>query len=206
MADPPQDPVSELREEVAQLRDALRNLRESVVLRVMRRNELHTEVTQAEERTEAMALKVLDAIAQEVGPENVEASLGFVGSQPSSYPVNTIYLWTSGPHEAVLIVSLKPERTMSTEALQEALRGKIDEIAPGAVVSFEAADLVNQVMSFGSPTPIEVAVTGANLTTSRGYAEKLKTVMAKVGALRDLHTLLPDDDAVWNSSRRHDFQ
>src|SRR3990170_188316 len=138
------------------------------------------------ERTEAMALKVLDAIAQEVGPANVEASLGFVGSQPSSYPVNTIYLWTSGPHEAVLIVSLKPERTMSTEALQEALRGKIDEIAPGAVVSFEAADLVNQVMSFGSPTPIEVAVTGADLTASRAFADKLRIEMAKVPSLRDL--------------------
>ena len=138
------------------------------------------------ERTEAMALKVLETIAREVGPDNVEASLGFVGSQPSSYPVNTIYLWTSGPHEAVLIVSLKPERTMSTGALQEALRGKIDEIAPGAVVSFEAADLVNQVMSFGSPTPIEVAVTGANLTASRAFADKLRIEMAKVPSLRDL--------------------
>jgi multidrug efflux pump subunit AcrB len=138
------------------------------------------------ERTEAMALKVLDAIAQDVGPENVSASLGFIGSQPSSYPVNTIYLWTSGPHEAVLLVSLKPERKMSTDAVQESLRATIDEIAPGAVVSFEAADLVNQVMSFGSPTPIEVAVTGANLTASRGYADKLKAEMAKVPALRDL--------------------
>jgi multidrug efflux pump subunit AcrB len=116
----------------------------------------------------------------------VSASLGFIGSQPSSYPVNTIYLWTSGPHEAVLIVSLKPERKMSTDALQESLRGRIGEIAPGAVVSFEAADLVNQVMSFGSPTPIEVAVTGANLAASRGYADKLKAEMAKVSALRDL--------------------
>ena len=138
------------------------------------------------ERTETMALKVLDAIAQDVGPENVSASLGFIGSQPSSYPVNTIYLWTSGPHEAVLLVSLKPERTMSTDALQESLRSRIGDIAPGAVVSFEAADLVNQVMSFGSPTPIEVAVTGANLTASRGYAEKLKAEMAKISALRDL--------------------
>ena len=138
------------------------------------------------ERTEAMALKVLDTIAQAVGPDNVLASLGFVGSQPSSYPVNTIYLWTSGPHEAVLLVSLKPERTMSTEALQEALRNRIGDIAPGAVVSFEAADLVNQVMSFGSPTPIEVAVTGANLTTSRAYADKVKAEMARITALRDL--------------------
>jgi len=107
------------------------------------------------ERTEAMALKVLDSIAQDVGPDNVVASLGFVGSQPSSYPVNLIHLWTSGPHEAVLLISMKPERKVSTAELQELLRRKIGEIAPGTLVSFEAADLVNQVMSFGSPTPIK---------------------------------------------------
>jgi multidrug efflux pump subunit AcrB len=138
------------------------------------------------ERTELMALKVLDKIAEKVGPENVDASLGFVGSQPSSYPVNTIYLWTAGPHEAVLLVSLKPEGKMSTDALQEAIRGEFQEIVPGGAISFEAADLVNQVMSFGSPTPIEVAVTGANLTASRGYADKLKAEMAKIPGLRDL--------------------
>jgi multidrug efflux pump subunit AcrB len=138
------------------------------------------------ERTELMALKLLDTIAEEVGPENVAASLGFVGAQPPSYPVNTIYLWTSGPHEAVLLVSLKPERKMSTEAVQETLRQRLPEIAPGAILSFEAADLVNQVMSFGSPTPIEVAVTGANLKASRSYADKLKAELAKIPALRDL--------------------
>ena len=138
------------------------------------------------ERTEIMAHRILDTIAQQVGPANVAASLGFVGAQPSSYPVNTIYLWTSGPHEAVLLVALTPERAISTEALQESLRAKIESIAPGATLSFEAADLVNQVMSFGSPTPIEVAVTGANLTASRAYAEKLRTEMGKIAALRDL--------------------
>jgi multidrug efflux pump subunit AcrB len=138
------------------------------------------------ERTEMMAHQILDAVAQEVGPSNVAASLGFVGAQPPSYPVNTIYLWTSGPHEAVLLVALKPERRIPTEALQESLRRKIETIAPGATLSFEAADLVNQVMSFGSPTPIEVAVTGANLTASRTYAEKLRAEMGKIAALRDL--------------------
>jgi multidrug efflux pump subunit AcrB len=138
------------------------------------------------ERTERMALQVLDTVAQVVGPENVRASLGFVGSQPSSYPVNLIHLWTSGPHEAVLLISTLPERRVSTAELQEVLRQKIDEIAPGAVVSFEAADLVNQVMSFGSPTPIEVAVAGANMAASREYADKLRVEMAKIAALRDL--------------------
>jgi multidrug efflux pump subunit AcrB len=138
------------------------------------------------ERTEQMALQVLDTVAEVVGPENVQASLGFVGSQPSSYPVNLIHLWTSGPHEAVLLISTRPERKVSTAELQEALRSKIGEIAPGATVSFEAADLVNQVMSFGSPAPIEVAVAGGNMTASREYANTLRAEMAKISALRDL--------------------
>jgi multidrug efflux pump subunit AcrB len=138
------------------------------------------------ERTETIAQSVLTEIEKEVGPGNVAASLGFVGAQPSSYPVNTIYLWTSGPHEAVLLVSLKPGRSTSVAALQERLRERLPQIAPGTVVSFEAADLVNQVMSFGSPTPIEVAITGANLGASRGHAEKIKAELSKVASLRDV--------------------
>jgi multidrug efflux pump subunit AcrB len=138
------------------------------------------------ERTETITREVLAAIAEEVGPENVVSSLGFVGAQPSSYPVNTIYLWTSGPHEAVLIVGLTPPRGLGIPQLQERLRKKIPEVAPGTSVSFEAADLVNQVMSFGSPTPIEVAVTGANLTASRGHAEKIRAEMESITTLRDI--------------------
>ncbi len=138
------------------------------------------------ERTEALTRGVLAAIAEESGPENVASTLAFVGSQPSSYPVNTIYLWTSGPHEAVVIAALKGERALTTRELQERLRERIPRLAPGTVVSFEAADLVNQVMSFGSPTPIEVAVTGANLTASRGHAERILSEMRRILALRDV--------------------
>src|SRR6516162_4702142 len=38
------------------------------------------------DRTEQIALQTLDAIKREVGPENVEISLGFVGTQPPNYP------------------------------------------------------------------------------------------------------------------------
>ena len=56
------------------------------------------------ERTEQIALQTLDVIKREVGPDNVEISLGFVGTQPPNYPINTIYLWSSGSEEAVLQV------------------------------------------------------------------------------------------------------
>lgn len=59
------------------------------------------------ERTEAITLAVLEAIKREVGPENLAVSLAFIGVHSSSYPVNLIYLWNSGPEEAVVQVQLK---------------------------------------------------------------------------------------------------
>src|SRR5439155_17203398 len=59
------------------------------------------------EATENLARKTLDVIGREVGPENVAITGGFVGVQNPAYPINTIYLWTSGSEEAVLDVQLK---------------------------------------------------------------------------------------------------
>ena len=45
---------------------------------------------------------------------------------------------------------------------------------PDVRFSFEPADIVSEVMSFGSPTPVEIAVTGPTLADDRTHAEKLK--------------------------------
>lgn len=138
------------------------------------------------ERTEELARDVLAEVGRQVGEQNVESSLAFVGVQPSSYPVNLIFLWTSGPHEAVLQVAVKPEAAISTTELQQRLRKRIPEIAPGASVTFEAADLVSQVMSFGAPTPVEIAVAGPNLAQNRQYAELIVEALAPIRSLRDV--------------------
>ena len=57
---------------------------------------------------------------------------------------------------------------------------------PDVRFSFEPADIVSEVMSFGSPTPVEVAVNGPNLAENRAYAEKVRAELAKVPSLRDL--------------------
>jgi multidrug efflux pump subunit AcrB len=145
------------------------------------------------ERTELIALKALDEIRAEAGGDNVAISTAFIGVQPASYPVNTIYLWTSGPHEAVLRVALGPNAAISGEALQEHLRARLAKALPGTTVSFEAGDIISQVMSFGSPTPIEVAVQGPALAANRAHAEKIRIEMAKLDFLRDLQYAQPMD-------------
>ena len=71
------------------------------------------------EETEKLANKALDIIAREVGAGNVEITLGFVGVQNAAYPINTIYLWTSGPEEAVMQVQLNRKAGIPVAELQE---------------------------------------------------------------------------------------
>ena len=51
---------------------------------------------------------------------------------------------------------------------------------PDVRFSFEPADIVSEVMSFGSPTPVEVAVSGPKYADNRAYAEKGPDELAKV--------------------------
>ena len=138
------------------------------------------------ERTELIAQKILQFFAKEAGPEHIRGSIGYVGVQPTSYPINTILLWTSGPHEAVLRVALDPDARVSTEALKERLRASLDTLAPGTTIAFEPADIVSQVMSFGASTPIEVAVSGADFAASRKFADRIRANMAHIPSLRDV--------------------
>lgn len=145
------------------------------------------------ERTELIALKAYDLIKQEAGPGNVEIVTDFVGVQPSSYPVNTIYLFTSGPQEAVLQVALKPNATIRGEAFREKLRARFVAELTGVQATFEAGDIVNRVMSFGAPTPIEVAVQGPALDQDKAFAAKIKPELEKIKGLRDLGYGQPQD-------------
>src|SRR6266498_3458002 len=145
------------------------------------------------ERTELIEMKAMDVIKKLVGPDNVEITTGFIGVQTPNYPINTIYLFASGQHEAVVGVSLKPGAPPVTEALKEDVRHELKKALPDVSVSFEAADIISQVMSFGSPTPIEVAVQGPQLAASRAFADKVRAELMKIDALRDLQYAQPLD-------------
>ncbi len=76
-------------------------------------------------------------------------------------------------------------------------------------MSFEAGDIVSQVMRFGSPTPVEVAVMGTNLADDYTYGQRNRVEMAKPGFLRDLQfaqeTTYPTLDIDINRDRAGQF-
>jgi multidrug efflux pump subunit AcrB len=137
------------------------------------------------EETERLVLRALAVIGQDAGANNLKITSDFVGVVPSSYPVDLIHLFTSGPQEAIIQVAVKPQ-AFGGEALRERLRASLQRQLPECRVSFEAGDIVTQVMSFGSPTPIEVAVQGISLPDLYAHAQKVQAQMAKLDFLRDL--------------------
>ena len=138
------------------------------------------------DQTEQIVLKALKVVKDAAGADNVQMSLGYLGTIGSSYPVNAVYQWMRRPEDAVMLVALKKDSGIRIEQFKETLRGKLAEAIPGVRFSFEPADIINEVMSFGSPTPVEVAVNGPDFAETRPYAEKLAAELTKVPAVRDL--------------------
>jgi multidrug efflux pump subunit AcrB len=59
------------------------------------------------ELTERYTKKVLDIISREAGPDNVEISICYVGTQPPNFALSNVYIWTSGPKKRLLLSSLE---------------------------------------------------------------------------------------------------
>lgn len=144
------------------------------------------------ERTEDATRRIL-AIADSITNQNVKISSAFVGTQPSSYPVNLIHLWTSGPNEAVIKINLKKEANIPVEVFKEKMRALVTKDLPQARISFEPGNLADQVLNMGVNNPIEIAVFGKNLTQSGQIAEKLNSKLLAIDFLRDVQIATPID-------------
>jgi multidrug efflux pump subunit AcrB len=142
------------------------------------------------ERTED-ATRTLLALADSIaGKGNTEISSAFIGTQPSSYPVNLIFLWTGGPHESVTKIKLKPG-AIAIADFRERLRAAAAKTLPKAKLSFEPGDQVEQVLNLGSTNPIEIAVANRNLDQGQKTAAALVQRLAQLPELRDLQIATP---------------
>ena len=136
--------------------------------------------------TEALVQKVLAAITREAGNGNLDLTLGYVGAQPSSYPINTVFLWTSGPQQAIMNIGLNPGAKISLRDFEEDLRQKLPQEFPGTHFSFDPGDLISQTLNFGAPSSAEVAITGPQYADVLSYANRVRQELAKVKELRDV--------------------
>lgn len=142
------------------------------------------------ERTEDATRTLIKEAAKIAGKENVLITSAFVGTQPSSFPVNYIHLWTGGPHESVTRIKLKPG-VIAADLFKDQLRAALAKEIPNAKISFEPGDLSEQVLNLGSTNPIEIAVVNKNLEEGRKTANWLYQQLTAITCLKDVQIATP---------------
>jgi multidrug efflux pump subunit AcrB len=138
------------------------------------------------ERTEVMMLKTLDALDEIVGKKNISVTSAFVGQHPGLFSTSPIYLFMSGPHEAILQVQLHEDYKEDIDELKEKIRQKLHTVIPEAKLSFEPIQLTDKILSQGSPTPVEIRISGRNKKQNEEYASKVIDKLKQIPYLRDV--------------------
>ena len=138
------------------------------------------------ERTEGMMIKTLDALDELVGKKNIAITSAFVGQHPGLFSTSPIYLFMSGSQEAILQVQLAEDYKTDIDDLKEKIRQKIKTIMPDVKLSFEPIQLTDKILSQGSPTPVEVRVSGRNKKLNEEYAGKVIDKLKQIPYLRDV--------------------
>lgn len=143
------------------------------------------------ERTEEKTIEALHMLEGLVGKENISITSAFVGQHPGQFSTSPIYLFMSGPQEAVLQVALKESYKGKLDLLKERFREKMHAAMPDVRLSFEPIELTDKVLSQGSPTPIEVRITGKNKKINEVYADKVIEKLRDISYLRDIQLAQP---------------
>jgi multidrug efflux pump subunit AcrB len=143
------------------------------------------------ERTEQKMVKLLDIVGQIVGKDNIAISSAFVGQHPALFSISPIYLFTSGPHEAVLQLALQEDYKVNMDELKEKIRAEVAHTMPDVKLSFEPIELTDKILSQGSPTPVEVRLSGRNKKINEEYAYKLMDKLRQIPYLRDIQIAQP---------------
>ncbi|WP_448701546.1 efflux RND transporter permease subunit [Mucilaginibacter sp. AW1-3] len=138
------------------------------------------------ERTEADMVKTLHVLEGLVGKEHIAVTSAFVGQHPGQFSTSPIYLFMAGPQEAVLQVNLTEDYKVNLDDLKEAFRKRMHRELPDVKMSFEPIELTDKILSQGSPTPIEVQISGKNKKQNVAYADTVIKKLQKISYLRDV--------------------
>jgi multidrug efflux pump subunit AcrB len=94
---------------------------------------------------------------------------------------------TIGTADGEILVQLKQERGKPTGAYIDDLRKRLPREFPGVQFFFQPADIVTQILNFGTPAPIDVQFIGMNQPGNYAVAQKLANQIQHIPGAVDVH-------------------
>ncbi len=124
------------------------------------------------------------AIRKIIPPDQIETMTDNIGMPISG--INTTYNNTGvmGPQDGDIQIKLKEDHP-PTENYIKAMREQLPGLFPGTSFAFLPADIVNQILNFGAPAPIDLQIRGNNLNANFDYAIKLLSQIRRIPGVAD---------------------
>ncbi|MDE3106122.1 MAG: efflux RND transporter permease subunit, partial [Acidobacteriota bacterium] len=116
----------------------------------------------------------LDSVLDDIGVPNQSFNLAFGDGSLTDV------------QDGEVLVALKPHHR-PTEQYRQQLRAVLRRQFPDVTFYFQASDIVNQILNFGLPAPIDVQVSGRQFQQNYDFAEKLRREIATVPGAVDVH-------------------
>ena len=139
--------------------------------------------TRVEENAREFA-EMEKVIRQIIPPEELETLVDNIGFPISGTNMTYNNTGTIGSADGEIQIGLSHEHR-PTEDYVRTLREELPARFPGATFSFLPADIISQILNFGSPAPIEVQIRGPNLDANFAYAQKVLRELRHVPGLVD---------------------
>jgi multidrug efflux pump subunit AcrB len=148
------------------------------------------------EDTEKYFAEVEAAIREIVGNDQIEVVLSNIGLPYSGINIALSDSATVGPMDGEMLISLKETHTPTPEHIAE-LRRELPRRFPQLQFFFQPADIVNQVLNFGQPAPIDIRVAGPDANAAYAIARKIAQDLNRVPGVVDSHVFqVPDAPAL----------
>src|SRR3981189_777162 len=125
------------------------------------------------EETARLADQVNSVIRETIPKDELTTVLDNIGLPYSGINLTYSNAGTIGSSDAEILVQLKEVRGKPTSGYISDLREKLPERFPGVQFFFQPADIVTQILNFGTPAPIDVEVTGMNQRGNYLIGERL---------------------------------
>ncbi|VEB33630.1 cation/multidrug efflux pump [Legionella sainthelensi] len=123
-------------------------------------------------------------IRQIIPPKDLESIVDNIGLPTSGINLSYSNSATNGPEDADILISLKEGHRPSSDYVRQ-LRSILREHFPSVTFAFLPADIVNQIINFGLPSPINIQVIGLKKKENAEYANKLLNQLKLIPGLVD---------------------
>ena len=148
------------------------------------------------ESTQAYFARAESTIRQLIGNRQISVILDNIGLPYSGINISLSDSATVGPMDGEILISLT-EKHSPTADLTAMLRRELPKRFPDLQFFFQPADIVDQVLNFGRPAPIDIRVSASDTQSAYALAAKLSRLIPGVPGVVDSHVFqVPDAPAL----------